>query len=143
MGFIGFLFNPKICQPAFSGTKDENNQQESWAKTLLVSILPPSSWSFRQSDSPDAGWTHPGLKNSDFQIRFFKWLINQPPPANVSVIFRDPQGHGTPYLYYSILFPNPTPIRIPKDIGMVREWYGNSMGSLQGGPTIGSPWNHP
>ena len=55
MGFIGFLFNPKISQPAFSGTKDENNQQESRTKTLLVSILPPSSWSFQQSDSPDAG----------------------------------------------------------------------------------------
>ena len=53
---------------------------------------------------------------------------------SVGPIFRDPQGHGTPWApYYSHIFPNPTPIRIPKDMGMVWEAY------HKGVPLLGVP----
>ena len=39
-----------------------------------------------------------------------------------SGIFRDPQGHGTPFL---VSYPYKPPIRIPKDMGMAWEYYGN------------------
>ena len=56
----------------------------------------------------------------------------------ISGIFRDPQGHGTPWALDKL----PIPIKIPKDMGMVWE---ACMGPTlpQGGPIIETPWNHP
>ena len=55
----------------------------------------------------------------------------------INGIFRDPQLIGPPYGKLPILFPNPTPIRIPKDMGIAWETL------PQVGPIIGGPWNHP
>ena len=52
----------------------------------------------------------------------FLGLSSWPRPCGddprISGFFRDPQGHGTPWASY---YSHTTPIRIPKDMGMVWE----------------------